>query len=159
LYRYGTTDRTKKIPLRDRFDGLLVKQDNGCIEWNYSVDNNGYGRVYYKGKVIRGHRFAWQKEHGDIPNAMCILHKCDNPRCVNIDHLFMGTMKDNTQDMLSKHREYRVYGEATTSAKLKNNDIFYIRGSDKTSKDLAKELGVTPNTITKIKRRDIWKHL
>lgn len=77
----------------------------GCIEFK-GYKEKGYGRVLYKGKKILMHRLAWEKENGEIPKGMFVLHKCDNRACFNPYHLFLGTIKDNALDMVSKGRSH-----------------------------------------------------
>lgn len=69
-----------------------------CIEWAKSRNNDGYGQERYNGKTMRAHRAAWIKTNGFIPDGLYVLHKCDNRACVNIDHLYLGTQKDNMRD-------------------------------------------------------------
>jgi len=65
---------------------------------------NGYGKAFALGRSWLTHRLAWTLAHGAIPARMCVLHHCDRPACVNPDHLFLGTQKDNLADMRAKHR-------------------------------------------------------
>lgn len=75
-----------------------------CVEWEGARHPQGYGRTWVDGKSRRAHRVAWEETNGPIPEGMWVLHKCDNPPCVNIDHLFLGTAKDNAQDTVQKGR-------------------------------------------------------
>ncbi len=77
--------------------------ENGCWEWKAKKDKNGYG-IIYATKNTRAHRFSYELYHGKIFENLIICHKCDNPPCVNPDHLFMGTHKDNAQDRQQKNR-------------------------------------------------------
>ena len=76
-----------------------------CWEWKASVNSvHGYGQIGYQGSMLRAHRVAWMLVRGPIPKGLCVLHKCDNRKCVNPYHLWLGTLKDNTQDMMRKGR-------------------------------------------------------
>ena len=75
-----------------------------CIEYNGYRMPQGYGRRRYKGRMTLAHRVAWMESRGDIPDGLCVLHKCDNPPCINPDHLFLGTHNDNMYDMARKER-------------------------------------------------------
>lgn len=81
-----------------------VQKTSGCWEWMARRDKDGYGQFRLKGKMRGAHKASWELTHGSIPDGLWVLHKCDNPSCVRPDHLFLGTAKDNTQDMVSKDR-------------------------------------------------------
>ena len=97
----------------DRIQRILTKfrvTDNGCHEWTGACNQFGYGqaliRVGLKQYRNRGvHRLAWQAKNGEIPAGAVIMHTCDNRRCINIDHLRLGTQRDNLADMHQKVRE------------------------------------------------------
>jgi len=78
--------------------------NGSCIEFVGGKIGGGYGRVNFNGQRFVAHRLAWELTNGPIPEGLFVLHKCDNPPCINPDHLFLGTNKDNTQDMLAKGR-------------------------------------------------------
>jgi hypothetical protein len=84
---------------REKFWSKVNKKENNCFEWTAS-NRNGYGTVNYKGKKYVCSRLIWIWENGEIPKGMIICHKCDNPSCVNIEHLFLGNKRDNMQDCL-----------------------------------------------------------
>lgn len=75
-----------------------------CWNWTASLGTTGYGQFHWNGRPAKSHRVAWELANGPIPDDLCVLHSCDNRRCVNVRHLWLGTKKDNTHDMLSKGR-------------------------------------------------------
>jgi len=98
------------VPLVQRIAVRVRPADNGCIVWTGPRDANGYGRINLADKPsVLVHRAAWIEAHGPIPpETPCVLHRCDNPPCCNLDHLWLGTHADNMADMTSKGR--RVLG-------------------------------------------------
>lgn len=109
---------------------------------------NGYGQTFYEGKIVYAHRLAYQLTHGPIPHGALVCHRCDTRRCVNPLHLFLGTHKDNTQDMLNKDRH---------KSRLSRQDVEAIRsayigkrGSNGSRADLAHRFHVNVSTIYRI---------
>lgn len=151
-------------------------KDTPCKEWTGNTAGNGYGVFkYIKGKTYYVHRITYSETHGPIPKGMCICHHCDNPPCYNIDHLFMGTQKDNIHDSISKGRfpypPYKV-GEDNGMSKLTWEDVQEIRevarqsvrpgfvrfkrGANISAK-LARRFGVSEVMIRNVIRNDNWK--
>lgn len=89
---------------KELFFACVDIAENGCWEWNKTRCAKGYGKVNINKKQIRASRHAMILTHGSIPDGMIVCHKCDNPPCVNPDHLFFGTNQDNTDDMIAKGR-------------------------------------------------------
>lgn len=139
-------------------------EENGCIEWvAKSVANGGYGTLCV-GRMghIRAHRAAWVIVNGLIPDGMYVCHRCDNPKCVNVDHLFLGTPKDNMDDKERKGRGVApplIRGEKHRNSKLTEGDVISIRSSDKTLDVLASKFNVSIKTIWRIKKRISWSHV
>jgi hypothetical protein len=134
-----------------------AKKSEGCWEWTGCKQRTGYGRFRLAGWTQMAHRVAWELVHGLIPKGMQVLHRCDNPGCVNPNHLFLGTQTDNIYDMTAKGRHYR--GERHKSAKLTESDVISIRMFDIPTRALSNLYGVNRASIRAIKRGEKWKHL
>lgn len=126
-----------------------------CIEFVGAIAGNGYGYKWHGGRMQYAHRLAFAKVHGPIPDGKLVLHKCDNPICVNVEHLFLGTHKDNTQDMISKGR-YKC-GHKLTSEQVHTIKIKIAMGYTKSS--LANEYTVARSTIRKIETGETWRKI
>jgi hypothetical protein len=132
----------------------------GCWLWTGTRTRYGY---FYIGnhRMMKAHRFSWILSNGPIPNGMCILHRCDNPPCLNPSHLWIGTQAQNVQDMRSKGRERHrgAKGEAHLGSKLTTEKVLKIRQDPRTEVAIAAEYGVNRATIGSIRRRENWKHV
>jgi hypothetical protein len=103
---------------------------SNCIIWNGPVWSQGrYGMVKHNRKSMGAHRAAWILKYGDIPDGLVVCHKCDNGLCVNTEHLFLGTMKDNMQDCIQKNRFAKLNqkGENNNNSKLSMADYANIQ--------------------------------
>lgn len=152
--------------LEERFWEKVDKRSrNECWIWLGSKNNHGYGTIYYGKRMRLAHRYAWEMSNGKVTDPkMCVCHKCDNPICVNTHHLFLGTMRDNSRDMVRKGRNkfVRMTGEKNGSAKLTEGDVLVIRGLAK--EGLAKHkiavfLSIPYPTVKGIVARRCWRHL
>lgn len=83
---------------------VKVLRGEGCAEWTGATNSEGYGQKKHGDKLTYVHILAWEMANGPVPKGLCVLHRCDNPPCYNVDHLFLGTKADNTADMISKGR-------------------------------------------------------
>ena len=157
--------------VEDRFwekvnkNGKVVYPELGkCWEWTASK-SRGYGQFRRNRKQEKSHRVAWTLTKGEIPSGLLVLHKCDNPVCVNPEHLFLGTYQDNMDDMVEKGRDVKIageFGETHHSAKLTEEDVLEIRNLKKKgvkAKVLAEHYGVHQVTISSIVRKHTWKHI
>lgn len=136
--------------------------DTPCREWMGWLSNKGYGDLYVELKHQRAHRFCWEMYHGKIPDGWCVCHECDNRRCVNPHHLFLGTNYDNVQDRHRKGRSSSSRGETQRSCKLTTQKVISIRNEYQTVKSyrvLARKYGVEYTNIANIIKRKTWKHV
>ena len=119
----------------------------------------GYPRFNRDGKHQSIHRYMYEKYKGKIPEGMLVCHTCDNKRCINPDHLFLGTHSDNIQDAYNKKRRSGFKGEVNPNAKLTIKDIKKIRLSTDLQKDIAKQYNVIQSHVSDIKTRKRWGHI
>lgn len=139
-----------------------VKKTKYCWEWQASTDTSNYGLFRFKGKLQKAHRFSYFLHFG-VSNELCVLHKCDNTLCVNPDHLFLGTRKENNEDRDRKNRHIKFLGSGHPCAKLTDSDIIAIRrehdlGSSN-KKEMAVKYKINYAHLCRIIRRASWKHL
>lgn len=151
--------RKMKKSLYERFiEKIGPVNENGCRLWLGATARNGYGNFGIAGgKTINVHRLAYMIFIGAIPDGMDVCHTCDVRRCVNQDHLFLGTRLENIQDMVKKGRGCR--GEKQGASKLTESQVREIMASKETGISLAKKYGVGPQQISRIKNGLRWKHV
>lgn len=169
-----------------RFWYYVDRSDEGCWEWTGSRlkrrNTRTYGVVSFNGKSYSVHRIAWLLCNGEVPDGMYVCHRCDNPGCVRPDHLFIGTPKDNHDDMKQKGRAPRgemsgrvkhpdrwdrgLKGEAHPNAKLTEKDVHHIRRRFQqitpyrsNSGEIAKDYGVSSSIIRNIGLLKTWTHV
>lgn len=132
-----------------------IDPDDGCWNWNGAAKRTGYGVMGIDGRQWLVHRVAWTIWRGDIPKGMQVLHRCDNPRCFNPDHLFLGDHAENMRDRNGKIRH--ASGSRHGMSKLTDADVEAIRASDLRNPDLAERFGVSTWTISRIRNRRSWR--
>jgi hypothetical protein len=164
-HRPGTVGRTWNQKLLLRFWSNVEKTAD-CWRWTGGVFSNGYGQFRLGRKKARAHRAAYELLVGNIPKDKIVCHRCDNPVCVNPEHLFLGTHADNARDRDEKGRGGFVQpapmpGEKNPSARLTAEDVLAIRAAwpRTTQAVLAKQYGVAPTTISAVVRRETWSSL
>lgn len=152
-------------PLADRLWDRVAKGD-GCWIWTGSIGTGGYGTIggEHAGRILRTHRVAWELTNGPIPAGLKVLHRCDNPPCVRLDHLFLGTQIDNIADMDAKGRRRTLprYGTAHIGAKLREQDIpsiRTIRENGLSQQAIAARFGVSRRLIRRVLDGIVWKHV
>ena len=143
-----------------------------CREWPGTIGQDGYGKLKVNGRTWRAHRWVWTQANGPIPDGLCVCHHCDNPPCVELEHLWLGTHADNVADRDAKGRHWtpgpytpkEQRGEANAMAKLTTSQVAAIRAElaaaspwDGTQVRLARQYGVSKATITFIKQGRIWR--
>lgn len=152
------------LTLAERIERYSVLEPaTGCLLWTRSVNKDGYGQIRNAGKTLKAHRVAWITLRGPIPPGKMVCHRCDVPRCINPDHLFLGSMQDNMDDMARKGRS-RVYrgemrGERNPFAKLTAAQVIAIRADRRTQDAIAAHYGISQSIVSDIKIRKCWGHL
>ena len=148
------------LSLWQRWDAYAVKS-SGCWEWSGYRDPNGYGRLNINDVPVLAHRISWELHHGPITQEQHVLHKCDNPRCVRPEHLFLGDQVANNADKMAKkrHRYGVSRGEAHGCSKLTAEQVIEIRSSNETSIEVAKRFGIARHYVYEIRARQSWKHI
>jgi hypothetical protein len=147
-------DKVEKIPFHE------------CWEWTASKSGDGYGAFKIKGKQYSAHRVSYELNHGPIPKGKCVLHSCDNPLCVNPQHLWLGTHLDNSKDKIFKGRNVITYGEKVShpgeknpAAKLTEEIVKQIRNDYKHIKSyllLGIKYNIGSSQIGRIIRNECW---
>ena len=133
-----------------------VDKSGDCWEWIGAIDPCGYGRINVNGINRQAHRIAIILDGIDIPSGMEVCHSCDNPACVNPDHLWIGNHADNMNDMTKKGRAAPCRGESNGRAKLSIKDVCDIRASNETHTAQAAKYNVAISTVSRIRSRRLW---
>ena len=133
-----------------------------CWIWNKSITKWGYGSINVGGKIELAHRVSYRTLNTPFDPQLCVCHACDNPACINPEHLWIGTNLDNVKDKVKKGRQGRAYknrGQDSPQAKLSDNEILEIRASTLSQTALAKQYHTTQSNISQIVNRVRWTHI
>lgn len=154
--------------LKKSYEKHVIRQES-CWDWKGSISNNGYPVMSCRRTIgaDRGHKASWIIHNGPIPEGMHVCHSCDNRKCTNPEHLWIGTHKQNNDDKIAKGRAKYVQppvmkGEANPSAKLTEamvKEIKCLLELGHSSYGIAKKFSVSKTTILRIKRNTHWKHI
>lgn len=140
-----------------------IKMANGCWEWQGSLCSGGYGTLWYKEKTCGTHRVSYEIFKGIIENGQCVCHSCDNRKCINPDHLWLGTYKENIQDAVNKGRMEKGVEKSKKMYTKLNIDLVktikeMLNDGYKTF-EISKILNLSYDIIYDIKREKTWKHV
>lgn len=154
----------KPRDLPERFlESYIPEPNSGCWLWVKGVNEHGYGRITLpSGEQKKAHRVSWILHRGYDPGPFLVCHKCDNPACVNPEHLFIGTQADNLSDCAVKGRISRVHqprGEKQGSSKLTAEIVIALRASDLSVRKASRAFGVSPSTVHDVRSRKNWRHI
>lgn len=138
---------------------IFPHMDSACWVWTGHVIADGYGHIKRGKTMVLTHRLSWELTFGEIKDGLLVLHKCDNPACVNPSHLFLGTDADNAKDRDSKGRLGNRTGTANGNAKINEDIVIHIRSSDASTRELAKTYNVSIPLVQKIRNKSLWRHV
>jgi hypothetical protein len=136
-----------------------------CWEWTGGLDRTGYGQTHcdYPIRSVKAHRVSYFLEHGPIPDHLCVCHRCDNRKCVNPAHLFLGTPAENSADMVVKNRSFKPKGEKHGASKLTALQVREIRSiyasGGISQRLLGLKYGIGQQSVYGIVNRQRWKHV
>jgi hypothetical protein len=152
--------------IQDRFASKVLQVPFcTCHLWTASTNKFGYGKLGVEGenRWVLAHRFSWEKAHGEIPEGMYVLHTCDNPSCVNPDHLYLGDYRQNALDREGRGRGNHAKGMGHGKNKLLSSQVYEIRDAYDTGKysfrQLGKIYGIDGKSVADIIDHKIWSHL
>lgn len=145
--------RTSQLSARELLErnATWTISESNCWEWQKPLSNDGYGQITYRNRATGVHRVAYEAWVGPIPKGMFVCHSCDNRRCLNPEHLWLGSNAENMADMVAKGRGPK------TRAKLNPEKVAQIRASSETNKALAEYYGVDPSIISRVRSGSRWK--
>lgn len=151
----------KRRPLAERFwEKVEVRGADDCWPWLAATKQGGYGKIIdADGRFQLTHRVAYRFAFGDIPVGLVVCHRCDNPGCVNPQHLFLGTQAENLRDMRSKHRDNPPRGSKHPKTRLDEVLVVRLRADQRSHRRIAKDYGIGKSTVGMIKAGLTWTHV
>ena len=141
-------------PIIERLRDKIRVSSNGCWEWKGTILKSGYGEMSIKNRKMLVHRLSYTLYYGTIPNGLFVCHRCDNRKCLNPAHLFLGTNKDNVDDMVSKGRQAR--GTRQGNSKLSDSEVLAIYKDTRSQRAIAIAYGVCQKHVSYIKSGKQW---
>lgn len=137
-----------------------IDRETGCWNWTGSRSNGRYGKFSVNNRTISTHRASYEAHRGPIPAGMLVCHRCDNPVCINPDHLFLGTDAENMADKMKKGRHRTPRGADVVTSRLTEADVIAIRSATGSKQsEIAREYGVDASLISLIRSNKRWAHL
>lgn len=152
-------DPRPEIPAETRFKTKYTVNDCGCWIWNSRSNKFRSCSFWFKKERMTAYRASYIMHKGEIPDGYVVRHRCDDPACVNPDHLELGTQKDNCADKVLRNRCNAKAGSAHSNTSLTEQDVLEIRASSESRKTLALRYGIHYMTVTDIIVRKTWKHI
>lgn len=146
------------------YDKYTPDPNTGCWLWTGAAMPSGYGQLIHNNRKLLAHRAMWERHNGPIPPGKNVCHRCDNPRCVNPEHLFIGSQAENLIDMRAKGRGSKPprndhRGERHPSVKLTEQQAREIRATTGMRKDIAARFNISPTQVHRIQTGKRWAHL
>ncbi len=141
---------------------VIPESNNDCMEWQGYVNPSGYGKLMHDLKPYRAHRLSYLVFKGEIPKEKEVCHMCDNKKCINPSHLFLGTHQQNMNDMVKKGRQNSVRGSQHANSKLNESKVKEIKKlllAGVFQRTIAKQFGVHQSIIKEINLNRRWKHV
>ena len=166
--------RRAKTEAIERFESKYIPEPNtGCWLWTAGLNGDGYGSFHVGGNNVGAHRFSFETYVGPIHDGLHVLHRCDQPLCVNPKHLFLGSQAANMADMVEKdrqargdrngsrlHPERRPRGEQHVLAKLTASQVLEIRAAvGESQRRIAARFGVSKSQVGDIRSGKKWAHM
>lgn len=146
---------------RERLEEKIFYSPDGCWYWTGTLATNQIGiltpRFLFKGRNSTAYRVSFELFKGGIPAGLFVCHHCDNRLCVNPDHLFIGTNRDNLDDMLRKGRSKK--GERCGMSKLTDEQVIEIRSLQLSTRAIGRKYNIHQTTVCSILSRETWKHI